>query len=421
MKQSKFYPALQFSFFRIIFGIYLIQHFTFLIPYGAEIYSNMGLLPEAEANPTYGIFPGIFWISDSPEFVNLVLYFALALSLLFTLGFRRRLAAIILWYIWASLFNRNVLTNNPSLSYVALLLVLTALIPEREPFALRNNKDKGPWSFPAGVYLLAWGLMAIGYSFSGIVKLDSPSWTNGTAFLHLLNNPLARPGVFRDIALLLPESIIKVLTWGALSAEILFLPLSLLRSTRFIAWLTMIGMHLGILLVVDFADLTLGMMMLHLFTFDPLWLLKKKDSLRRIIFFDGECGFCLDSVRTVIELDYYSKISFAALQGETAKKFLPENLKSLNNLNTVAYLRIQAENIPSEISNSNKQIFTQSDAILNIMYDLGGIWRILSILKIIPRSIRDATYRLVANNRKLISNKFQCKIPSSDDLKRFLP
>lgn len=30
-------------------------------------------------------------------------------------------------------------------------------------------------------------------------------------------------------------------------------------------------MHLGILALVDFADLTLGMLVAHAFTFDPAW------------------------------------------------------------------------------------------------------------------------------------------------------
>jgi len=34
-------------------------------------------------------------------------------------------------------------------------------------------------------------------------------------------------------------------------------------------------MHLGILLIIDFADLTIGMLMIHAFTFDSRWLNKK--------------------------------------------------------------------------------------------------------------------------------------------------
>jgi hypothetical protein len=34
----------------------------------------------------------------------------------------------------------------------------------------------------------------------------------------------------------------------------------------------MLALHLGLLFVIDFADLSLGMVLLHLFTFDPEWL-----------------------------------------------------------------------------------------------------------------------------------------------------
>lgn len=34
----------------------------------------------------------------------------------------------------------------------------------------------------------------------------------------------------------------------------------------------MVGMHLGILALVSFADLSAGMLMLHLFTIDSRWL-----------------------------------------------------------------------------------------------------------------------------------------------------
>ena len=63
-----------------------------------------------------------------------------------------------------------------------------------------------------------------------------------------------------------------MLTWSVLVAEITFLPLACFRMGRLVAWSGMLGMHLGIVLLVDFADLSFGMVMLHLFTFDPDWL-----------------------------------------------------------------------------------------------------------------------------------------------------
>ncbi len=41
----------------------------------------------------------------------------------------------------------------------------------------------------------------------------------------------------------------------------------------------------------------------------------------------------------------------------------------------------------------------RSSAMLGILGDLGGAWRLLPAFKIIPVSIRDFFYRLVARNR----------------------
>ena len=37
-------------------------------------------------------------------------------------------------------------------------------------------------------------------------------------------------------------------------------------------WLTLALMHVAIIAVINFTDLSLGMLMIHLFTFDPEWL-----------------------------------------------------------------------------------------------------------------------------------------------------
>ena len=53
--------------------------------------------------------------------------------------------------------------------------------------------------------------------------------------------------------------------------EILFLPLAAWRWTRPLIWTAMVGLHIGILGLVSFADLSAGMLMLHLFTVDVRW------------------------------------------------------------------------------------------------------------------------------------------------------
>jgi hypothetical protein len=162
--------------------------------------------------------------------------------------------------------------QQPSIPYVGVLLLLTMVVPSREPLrAFGRRATANDFYVPAAVYWTAWFLMAAGYSFSGMVKLASPSWVDGTAFWHVVHNPLARDGLFRDVMLDMPSWAFQVLTWKALALEILFLPLALSRWTRPVIWSAMVVMHIAILGLATFADLSAGMLMMHLFTADSRW------------------------------------------------------------------------------------------------------------------------------------------------------
>jgi hypothetical protein len=260
----------------MVFGAYLALHFLAQLPNAAELFSNEGVLADPKLNPLYGIFPNPLNIWGTPVFVTSFISVLAVLSVMFAAGVYRRASAILLWFGWAALFNRNNLISNPSLSYVGLILLLCTLVPPGEPWSCAGkSSQRQTWYFPAMVFWSAWIVMALGYTFSGLVKLQSPSWVDGTAFRHLLENPLARPGVFRDLLLRLGSRGQSALTWAILALEISFAPLCLFRMGRMVAWIAMVCAHIGILLVVSFADLSFGMIMIHLFTFDPSWLRAK--------------------------------------------------------------------------------------------------------------------------------------------------
>jgi hypothetical protein len=251
--------------------LYLAVHFAQLLPYGAELFSREGVLPDASLNLTHGLFPNPLYVWDSPAAVRGFLLTLLGAALLLAAGVTRRMAALVLWFGWAALFHRNNLIANPSIPYVGMLLLLTLLVPRGEGWALRRRTADEGWRFPASVYWAAWLLLTAGYTYSGLVKLGSPSWLDGTALAHVLRNPLARPNAIREALLALPAPAIAVLTWGALAAEIAALPLSLWRAGRAIVWATLVALQLGILSVVSFADLTAGMLLAHLFVLDREW------------------------------------------------------------------------------------------------------------------------------------------------------
>lgn len=262
--------ARQFAWFRIVFGAYLTIHFAQLVPYASELFSSAGALPDASSNPTYGILPNVLAHWNTPQFATAFVLALTILSILFAMGIARHAAAALLWYGWACLFNRNVLISNPSIPYVGLLLILVLLVPAREPLRVGGRDADADFYLPAAVFWTAWSLMAAGYTFSGIAKLQSPSWIDGSALSHVLLSPLARSTVVTEIMLGHP-SLLVCATWAVLSLEVLFVPLAIWHRTRMYAWASMVAMHFAIVAFIDFADLSAGMLVLHLFTFDRRW------------------------------------------------------------------------------------------------------------------------------------------------------
>lgn len=402
----------QYSLYRVIFGTYLLAHFIALFPWATELFSNRGVLPAA-ASPLLHLFPNILAANDSPAAVAVVLAVGAVASILFAIGLFSRSAAITIWYVLACLFGRDPLISNPSLPFVGWLLLAHTLVP-RSPYgawsARRSLDPRGGWMMPTSVLLAAWIVMSVAYSYSGYEKLISPSWVNGTALARVLMNPLARPTVLREGLLRLPELAMRLATWGALLLELLFAPLALFRVVRPWLWTAMLGMHFGLLLLINFAELSLGMMILHLFTFDPAWLPGKWRSREDLILFDGTCGLCHQWTRFVLSEDRTGvAFQFAPLQGET--------YAALNS-------GTQIEESPGSIvvETANGESLVRADAIMYILTRLGGLWRVTAAaMKIFPRSVRNKVYDCVARNRHSVfpSAKTLCPIVPADLRSRF--
>lgn len=272
------WTANRYGIFRFLLGAYVFVQCAIMIPWAPEVYSSAGMIPDAATSPLTHIFPNFLAFWDSPIVVQLALGFGATLGLALAFGFRDRWAALFLWYLWACLYGRNPLTANPSMPYVGwLLLAHAALPPPRTPAheaaasLSENSRSANPWTAHAELFTIAWILMAVGYTYSGLTKLTAPSWVNGMAVQYVLENPLARPGFIREFFLAFPEPLLRLITWGTLFFEIFFAPLALSRRLRPWLWTGMVAMHLGLIVLIDFASLTFGMLVLHAFTFDPGW------------------------------------------------------------------------------------------------------------------------------------------------------
>jgi predicted DCC family thiol-disulfide oxidoreductase YuxK len=124
-----------------------------------------------------------------------------------------------------------------------------------------------------------------------------------------------------------------------------------------------------------------------------------------ILFFDGVCGLCNGLVDWLLPKDTRARLKYATLQGSTAKAILPAELL---NLETVVVWH-------------HGRILTKSDAVFACVSELGGFWKMVGVFRLIPKSLRDGLYSLVARRRyKWFGQRHTCRMPLPGERLRFL-
>jgi predicted DCC family thiol-disulfide oxidoreductase YuxK len=65
--------------------------------------------------------------------------------------------------------------------------------------------------------------------------------------------------------------------------------------------------------------------------------------------------------------------------------------------------------------------YTKSAAVIEILNEIGGIWKIFGVFKLFPASFLDLMYTFIANHRyNWFGRKNECMIPSAEIKSRFL-
>tara|TARA_B100001013_G_scaffold295731_1_gene196133 strand:- start:975 stop:1394 length:420 start_codon:yes stop_codon:yes gene_type:complete len=135
-------------------------------------------------------------------------------------------------------------------------------------------------------------------------------------------------------------------------------------------------------------------------------LLKQLDN-NQVIFFDGYCNLCSSLLDFISSKDIATRFAFIPLQSELALQVLVQNgypVEKIKNLENAVYLR-------------QHQLKTKSDAILAILWDLGGIYRLSYALYLIPGFIRNQMYSFIAKSRyRWFGKRKTCRLPTSDRL-----
>lgn len=127
-----------------------------------------------------------------------------------------------------------------------------------------------------------------------------------------------------------------------------------------------------------------------------------------IVVFDGVCRLCSAWVQFLLKHDRTGRIRFAPMQSASGRSLLQQH--GLDADDPLSFLWVESG-----------QGYRDSDAILRIVEGFGGAWRLLRAMRLVPRPLRDAGYRLVARNRyRWFGRRDACLLPDAATARRFL-
>ena len=127
-----------------------------------------------------------------------------------------------------------------------------------------------------------------------------------------------------------------------------------------------------------------------------------------IIIFDGVCSLCEFSVRFIVKNDRQARFRFVSAQSERGKDL--QRSCGVDTLKDGTVILLEHD-----------QVHIKSDAALHIAKNLDGAWRLLYILRFIPKPVREYFYAIISKNRyRWFGKRDECLLPDENLKERFL-
>ncbi len=132
-----------------------------------------------------------------------------------------------------------------------------------------------------------------------------------------------------------------------------------------------------------------------------------------IVLYDGVCGLCNRAVQFLLKRDRHDRLRFASLQSEFAAQLLQRHGLDNKDLDTVYVVLKQGD--------AGEALLAKGDAFLVFARELGGVWNVARLGKIIPRPIRNWLYDFVARHRYRVFGKYDaCMLPDPRHKHKFI-
>ncbi|QEE50626.1 DUF393 domain-containing protein [Flavobacterium alkalisoli] len=130
---------------------------------------------------------------------------------------------------------------------------------------------------------------------------------------------------------------------------------------------------------------------------------------KKIILFDGVCNLCDSTVQFIIKLDKKDIFRFVALQSDLGEEIV----------NHIGIDRTKTDSII--LYEPGTAYYYKAEAAIKIAAQLGGLFTLMNIFTILPKSVSNSVYDYIAKNRyKWYGKKDECMIPTPEMKTKFL-
>jgi predicted DCC family thiol-disulfide oxidoreductase YuxK len=134
----------------------------------------------------------------------------------------------------------------------------------------------------------------------------------------------------------------------------------------------------------------------------------RKDGGGNIVFFDGVCVLCRESVAKLLRIDKKRVLRYSSLQGIYAQNILSTHSKKSGD--SVLFLR-------------NGHLYEKSEAVIKILSTIGGPYQLVALfLNAFPLLVLNWLYDIVAEHRyRLFGKSNECLLPTDEVKELFIP
>jgi predicted DCC family thiol-disulfide oxidoreductase YuxK len=129
---------------------------------------------------------------------------------------------------------------------------------------------------------------------------------------------------------------------------------------------------------------------------------------RPIVIFDGNCVLCSSFAQFILRVDRRRRFRLMVAQTPLGAALF-------------AHYGLFDDDYRTNILLEDGRIWLKSDGSIRIFVGLGFPWSMAALAKILPRSLRDWLYDVVARNRlRWFGRRETCFLPDPQDADRFL-